>query len=343
MTASTNPVRRIDITISLRPELEMAQSDIIDKFYDFAARHTDMFVFQLEKTGLDNLHIQGRVNIKARTRTLAFAKKTASEMKIDLKYINCSPTSNPTQNFDYTMKSETRVEGPWSNRDLSSFKVEDPLKGQEFYPWQEWILNQWFDKNKKALYNPNGRKILFVVDEKGNTGKSSLCKHCAIQRQKDVCILPVSGSPSQLSSAIIDAGPFPNYILDLPRCKPHNYRDWIQDILHVIEQLQNGLIVNSMYGKYKNLVMNNPQIVIFSNWYIDQKLSSDRYYYMDKNIGSPEDEFADENGFVEVYESPRGTREFFPVPNGPGHLINKEGECDNDLSPSRIGAQDVNL
>lgn len=321
MTASNNPVRRIDITISMRPELEMSHAEIIDKFYDFSMANTDMFVFQHEKTGMDNNHIQGRVNIKSRIRTLSFAKKVSAGTEIPLEYINCSPTSNPTQNFDYTMKSDTRVSGPWSNRDLGAFKVDDPLRGTELFPWQDWILNKWFDKTQKVVYNPTGRKILFVVDEKGGAGKSSLVKHCAINRQKDVCILPVSGSPSQLSSAIIDAGPFPFYILDLPRCKPNNYYDWIQDIHHVIEQLQNGLVVNSMYGKYRHLVMNNPQIVIFSNWYIDQKLSLDRYMYMDTNCPVPK-----EKDII--------------VPDGSGHLIGK-GSCDDDRSSGRIGAQDV--
>ncbi len=164
MTASTNPVRRIDVTISFRPESKVLPADIIDKFYDFCMDNTDMFVFQLEQTGMDNLHIQARVNIKSRTRTLAFAKKIASNMKMDLKYINCSPTSNPTQSFNYVMKADTRVGGPWSNRDMSTFFVNDPLKGVELYGWQNWILNCWFDKNSKLLYNANGRKILFVVD-----------------------------------------------------------------------------------------------------------------------------------------------------------------------------------
>jgi hypothetical protein len=286
-----------------------------------------MFVFQHEKTGLDNDHIQARVNRSARIRTLSFAKKMSEETGIGLKYVNVSPTQNPTQNFDYTMKSESRVSGPWSNRDTTCLMVTDPLEQIELYQWQDWILNSWFDKKGKTEYNKNGRKILFVLDVVGNTGKSSLCKHCAISRQKDVCILPVSGTALQLSSTIIDAGPFPYYILDLPRCKPQKWRSWIQDILHVVEQLQNGLIINSMYGKYKRLVMNNPQIVIFSNWHINELLSLDRYLYLNPN------RMGDFNKKITLYSSDG-------VPDVPGHLI--KGDCEHDrLTPTRIGSQDV--
>ena len=128
MTASKNPVRRMDITLSMRPEIGLSFAEIIDKFYDFCSANTDMFVFQHEKTGLDNDHIQARVNRSARIRTLSFAKKMSEETGIGLKYVNVSPTQNPTQNFDYTMKSESRVSGPWSNRDTTCLMVTDPLE-----------------------------------------------------------------------------------------------------------------------------------------------------------------------------------------------------------------------
>lgn len=276
MTASKNPVRRMDVTVSLREE-DSAQ-EVIDKFYDFCQAEADLFVFQHEKTGQDNNHIQGRINYQKRMRTLAMAKKIATFLELDLKYVHVSPTANSTQNFSYVLKEEGRIAGPYSNKDMDCLCIQDPFIDKTRFVWQEFILGIWFDKFKKEMYNPTGRSILFVVDEDGGVGKSTLTKHCAISRQKDVCILPVTGSPAQLTSAIIDAGPYPYYILDMPRVKPVNA--FVEDIMFVIEGLQNGLLVNSMYGKYKRLVMPNPQIVIFSNWKLPKCLSDDRYTYL---------------------------------------------------------------
>jgi hypothetical protein len=312
MTSSINPVRRMDITISMRPDSGLEKQTMISRFYKFCQENTDMFVFQHELTGSDNHHIQGRVSRKSRIRTISFAHKISAETGIPVSYIHVSPTQRPNQNFDYTMKSETRFSGPYSNMDLDALQVVDPLVETQLYDWQNFILNEWFDNQKKREYNKSGRKILFVHDSKGNTGKSTLCKHCAISRQKDVCLLPVSGTANQLASAILDAGSYSNYILDLPRCKPSEDGKWIQDILFVIEQLANGLIVNSMYGKYKRLVMNNPQIVVFSNWRVPEYLSQDRYIYIDPSR--------------------------FNVSDVPGSLDRK---MSNLMLPSRIGAQDV--
>ena len=312
MTASINPVRRMDITISMRPDSGLDKQTMISRFNEFCSLNTDMYVFQHELTGDDNHHIQGRVSRQARIRTLSFAKKISADTGIPLCYIHVSPTQRPNQNFDYTMKSETRFSGPYSNLDLNALNIVDPLEGIQLHDWQNFILNEWFDNDRKKMYNRSGRKILFVYDTKGNTGKSTLCKHCAISRQKDVCLLPVSGNANQLVSSILNAGSFSNYILDLPRCKPGENEKWIQDILFVIEQLSNGLLINSMYGKYTRLVMNNPQIVVFSNWKVPEYLSQDRYIYIDPSK--------------------------FIVPNVSGSL-NKS--MSNTMLPSRIGSQDV--
>ncbi len=305
MTASNNSVRRMDFTISLRP-LNLTPTEFtseegkplfnaephpvqqtLENVQEFLEREVDMWVFQLENSNYgedsitQNIHIQGRLNIKRRLRTKAMLDRMTEALpNVKREHIRISPTANPTKNFDYCMKEETRIQGPFSDREIEAYKVEDPLLNKTLFKYQDIIINQWLTKNGKLLYNNNGRRILFVQDETGNSGKSTMVKHLAITRQKDVLVLPVCGTPNQLSSALIDAGPYPYYILDLPRVKP-NDTNWISDILFIIEQLQNGLLCNTMYGKYKSLVMSNPQIVVMSNWIIPRELSLDRYILID--------------------------------------------------------------
>ena len=356
MTASNNSVRRMDFTISLRPNMEdfaekgIYPEDFIDTSYhpiersvefleQFLENKVDQYVFQVEdskdfitKQGdllTRNVHIQGRLNIKRRMRTTAMVAEMSRWFNnklwnmIKLEHIRISPTANPTKNFDYCMKDKTRIMGPFSDREIEAYKVEDPLLNKTLFKYQDIIMNQWLTKEGKLLYNNNGRRILFVQDETGNSGKSTMVKHLAISRQKDVLVLPVCGTPNQLSSALIDAGPYPYYILDLPRVKP-NDTNWISDILFIIEQLQNGLLCNTMYGKYKSLVMSNPQIVVMSNWIIPRDLSLDRYVLIDPKtcqgdeldkVLLPKGETTGSVGLTEFFEKKKEEQDDFRGPD----------------------------
>lgn len=275
-----------------------------------------------------NPHIQARIVKKAKSRTLTFATWLSKELKnqgepIELAAINVSPSSNIVNNFDYAMKDDTRWIGPFSDRNVEAYKVSDPLKGLELYEWQNFIENSWF--SPKNEYNVNGRKILFVVNPEGGCGKTTFVKHMLLTRERDVCVLPVTGTPTQMATALVNLGPYPNYILDLPRVKPSDQK-WLNDMMYVLEQLQNGIITTSMYGKYDRLVMKNPNICVFSNWKLDESLSLDRYLYLYPN-------------------DPEKTSWWKNVPDVPGELNKEKVEQAWDAfyknQPSRIGAQDV--
>jgi len=79
------------------------------------SKHCKAFVFQLEKgeqTGY--VHYQGRVSLNERAR-----KANILALK-DAKY---SPTSREgSKNFDYVMKEDTRLEGPWSDKDTTIYR-----------------------------------------------------------------------------------------------------------------------------------------------------------------------------------------------------------------------------
>ena len=70
-------------------------------------------------------------------------------------------------------------------------------------------------------------------------------------------------------------GPKRAYFIDLPRTQ--GFYDKKGDLLSVIEEVKNGHVMSSMYGKGGVLIMPHPHIFIFSNdALIYQSLSKDR-------------------------------------------------------------------
>jgi hypothetical protein len=151
------------------------------------------------------------------------------------------------------------------------------LENKTKYLWQDLVLG-WLTLDGKKRYNQSGRRILFITDPVGCSGKSTLVKHLMLNT-KDILVLPSCGTPTQMSKALAEAGPYSNYVLDLPRVKPKP--ETIEDLMYTIEMLSNGIICSSMYGKYQSLVMNNPQICVFSNYPLTKYLSVDRYVTID--------------------------------------------------------------
>lgn len=81
----------------------------------FLREHCKKWAYQLEQNGDDGkLHWQCRVSL--------IKKKRKSEFLAVLPFphSSVSPSSSSVhegQNFNYTMKADTRVEGPWTDKD----------------------------------------------------------------------------------------------------------------------------------------------------------------------------------------------------------------------------------
>jgi hypothetical protein len=71
-------------------------------------------------------------------------------------------------------------------------------------------------------------------------------------------------------------GPKRAYFIDLPRTQ--GYYDKKGDLLSVIEEVKNGHVMSSIYGKGGILMIPPPHIFIFSNEALNyQSLSKDRW------------------------------------------------------------------
>lgn len=271
----------------------------------------ERFVFQLELTNETNLHFQCRVNLKTdhRWRPSTFSKWLMKETRfLDKngdKYfyrIGTTPTSRNCTTFSYVTKPETRVQGPWSDRPV--FLGKSIYRLDQLRPWQIKILDLLEYDQEKMGYD--WRTIYHVLDEKGNSGKSSFCRYLMYHHPHDVGMVNAFGSPAQVNTSLVGMGSKKLYIVDLPRSYSYiktiysksdpnlelrSYRCWHNnwpELANIIEHLKDGMLIDTMYGKHDVLLQDPPAVVIFSNWplqsFIGDRFSSDRLKVIDLSI-----------------------------------------------------------
>lgn len=247
-------------------------------FEDYA----ETFCFQAEK--INRLHYQGLFTLKIRKRFKTVLndierKLVSLGLSCGIKNLTIDKMHGSLEEaIEYCTKSDSRVEGPFYSYNIQPYIPHDLAVFTDYdnlYNWQKETCKMIFGGNgftKNSFIQPaDDRTIVVIVDKKGNSGKSKLVKNLCYMFPKEVAKLAF-GSSQQLRSAIISAGPRKAYFLDIPKTLGDS--DNIPDIISAIEDLKNGFIVSSMYGKYANLMMAPPHIILFTNFEIDTDMMS---------------------------------------------------------------------
>ena len=177
----------------------------------------------------------------------------------------------------YVTKDVTRLEGPFYCGKKEKFDLK-----MSMISLRDWQLDL-FDYLKSKLNNKDfrGRKIIWLEDLTGNTGKSTFLKWLRVG-QKDFAArkLPVS-SVERLISAVtkvtIDTK-IDLFMINLPRTQGKEQS--FKDLFSAIEEVVDGYCVDVMYGKYVEAIFDPPLVVIFTNERISDYLnylSKDRW------------------------------------------------------------------
>lgn len=210
------------------------------------------FVFQEEMGENGTKHVQGVIECKKKMRF--------SEFKLP-KQIHWEKTRNIEASLSYCCKEETRC------GKTVSFGIPKPIviiEENEFYDWQKDVIK--IIRNK-----PDNRKIIWIFESIGNTGKSSFVKHCAV---KKLCWFCNGGKCNDLINLVY------NKNMDICNCViwdlPRSNRGRVS--YDAIECIKNGLITNLKY-ETGDKIFNTPNIIIFSNYlpYDISGLSEDRW------------------------------------------------------------------
>ncbi|UYD39141.1 MAG: replication associated protein [Wigfec virus K19_221] len=229
---------------------EVEFSDLHGHVKTVFARHFDKYMYQLERGEGGRLHYQCYVHIKTKTRDSTLGKL----LNADLFGVNVQPSSTEgiTALQAYSMKADTRVAGPWSDRKIrKGWNIPTSLVG-----WQQ----QLFDLVKDECSPTNGRRIMWVYEPSGQVGKTWFGNY--VRHHQGWPMLSYASS-RDLYNLISKAMDKQCYIIDLPRTKPSDIAS--NEIYSVLEALKNGTIQNT---KFECTIsdMDPPHVIVFANY-----------------------------------------------------------------------------
>lgn len=258
----TNPLAMFDITI---PCEYYSTEDVLQ----WMREHCKRWAFQQERgdeTGY--LHFQCRISLHS--------KKRLGQM---IKWIHennstwhVSATSNPsyyTGNEFYVMKIDTRVDGPWTDReDVDPAKFPKRLRQEPVWkPWQKSLLD-------KLEEEPDDRTVNLLIDKSGKQGKTLLSLYL-MTRNKSVRI-PVQKEAKDIMRIVMDLPKRKSYFIDLPRADNKKNQ---KAIYGAIEEIKNGFAYDDRYH-YRSEIFEPPHMWVFTNHVPDiELLSGDRWIY----------------------------------------------------------------
>jgi len=145
-------------------------------------------------------------------------------------------------------------------------KRPDLVDGQ-LRPWQQEV-------DGFLQHEPDDRKIIFVVDPDGNSGKSWLTRYWITNRDS-VQVMSVGKRDDLCYSVDIECGLF---VFDIPR----GQLEYLQ--YSVLEKLKDRVIYSPKYASQTKILKQVPHVIVFTNEEPDMtKMTEDRYYIYNVN------------------------------------------------------------
>lgn len=258
---------------------EVSVTWTIEELQTILVKHCKMWTFQIEageKTGWK--HFQGRLSLKQKMRMGAlknafdlFSKVHLSRTSTKVAGKKASDTS-----FDYCLKNDTRIEGPWTDKKTFINLPLDVKMVKELRPWQETL--------RIMALRFELRKLDIIYCPLGNSGKSTFVRwmHC----HKHGMRLPPFETYKDLGRAV-SAHDFKSlYMFDLPRAMDKRKTS---AFFQGLEDLKTGYCYDDRYtgtGEEK-ICFTPPRIFVFTNQLPNiQYLSFDRwnFWMIDENL-----------------------------------------------------------
>lgn len=205
------------------------------------------WAFQKEKCPkTDKHHWQGRFSLIQKMYKATIIRTLSQYWE----KFNISVTSAKCHsNSDYVMKTESRIEGPYTH--LTADIPRDLLVVKELYPWQQTL------KDRLNVYDL--RIIDVIVDPKGNTGKTTFCRYMAFF--ENAALLPYCNDFKDVMQMAKCCGPCKVYLIDMPRAIT---KEKLKGFYSGVEQLKSGYMFDTRY-KFESKMFAPPRIAIFTN------------------------------------------------------------------------------
>lgn len=230
-----------------------------DSICDSLKIHCKKWSFQKERGEDGYEHFQGRVSLKAKSRT---PQKLSGFDKM-----NWSVTSNENSTNDfYVTFEETRIEGPWRDTDVSLYVPRQIRDIAKLRPFQEHIIND------AKIWDT--RTINIVIDTQGCNGKSTLKTYIGCHGIGRA--LPFTNDYKDICRMVMDTPKVPLYIIDIPRALKKEY---MFNFFSGIETLKDGYAYDDRYH-FREEYFDCPNIWVFTNVVPElEMLSKDRWKF----------------------------------------------------------------
>ena len=172
--------------------------------------------------------------------------------------------------FNYVMKLDSRLDGPWSDKD--PVPLVEPRQSREFttlLPWQQVVwesMTEWQPRIINYIYCKHGKVGKTILVTKARC--SGLARMLPpVNNYKDIM---------RMVCCMQDARPSKCYLIDVPRSLP---REKLNGFWAGIESLKDGYAWDDRY-EFKEIVFDSPTVWVFSNELPDQSaLSRDRWQF----------------------------------------------------------------
>ena len=216
-------------------------------------------------------HFQGRGSLFKKKR---FVELCALLNETDLKGMDVSESSNNSKVLEvfYSMKDDTRAEGPWDNR------MAGPVYVPRQYYGMELCLRDWQLEIRNSRLNFNSRTINYIYDPTGGLGKTTVAAVCSLH-DKGIRLPPINDAQLLLATVcdILTARDERKpgcLFIDLPR---YMKKDKMYGIYSAIEEIKNGHVYDLRYA-YKEWWFDSPPVWVFSNVEpVTEAMSMDRW------------------------------------------------------------------
>lgn len=258
----TSPLAMYDLTAP-------ASEYTTDQLKDWCRTYCKRWCFQLEEgseTGYR--HYQMRISLISKKRLSTMI----SWMSTTMRTVHVSATSNPTYyagNEFYVMKVDTRIDGPWDDRnDINLSTIPTRLRKEpEWRPWQRAVLDM-------IAVPPDDRTINVIVDFTGGCGKTILSMYLLAHQKAQR--IPIQKEPRDIMRMIMDCPKRPCYFIDLPRATSGANQ---HAMYSAIEEIKNGYCYDDRYH-FRQELFEPPHVWIFTNQVPNTAhLSKDRWVF----------------------------------------------------------------
>jgi len=262
-----------------------------EDFFNTDSDNDDDFFNSDEEGELDGyIHFQISLVLFKRKRKSELLKML-NQGDFYLRKAHISPANNNIVNDKdafYCMKQDTRIDGPWNNRDY-----EEPI------PIPKQISHISYDTLKpfqkeiilRSKYPLSNRSLNILVDKGGGIGKTTLLTYCLTHKEElglTTKYIPMCESYKDVMGAVYGMGTADLYIVDLPRAIEKNTKS-VRGLMAGLENVRNGIIHDQRFY-WKSRVQDTAEIWAFSNTDFKNNkhlLSQDRWIFW--QVGADEE------------------------------------------------------